>query len=131
MSNPAAVQTAPSAPPVAANTAIQGAAPPAPPPPAPAPRPRWSAARVLKGIASLRLTVFLFVLSLILVFYGTLAQIDSGIWTIMRNYFRSFIVWIPFQLSVQFGQVFLSLPKTLHIPGSFPFPAGLTLGTLL
>jgi hypothetical protein len=73
----------------------------------------------------------LFVLSLVLVFFGTVAQIDSGVWTVVSRYFRSFFVWIPFQLSVQFGQVFFGLPKTLHVPGSFPFPGGWLLGALL
>src|SRR5437016_1507871 len=109
MSDRTAIQAAPSAPP--APTGVTGAPlPPPATPPAPAPRPRWGVVKALKAIASLRLTVFLFVLSLILVFYGTLAQIDSGIWTIVRSYFRSFWVWIPLQLNVQFGQVFLGLP---------------------
>ena len=84
---------------------------------------------VLKPVASLRLTVVLFVLSIILVFCGTLAQIDNGIWTVVNDYFRSFFVWIPLQLFVRFGQVFFFLPKTLTVGGSFPFPAGWTLGT--
>src|SRR5207249_2188275 len=35
---------------------------------------------VLAALASLRLTVVLFSLSLVLVFCGTLAQVDAGIW---------------------------------------------------
>jgi hypothetical protein len=87
--------------------------------------------RALEALASLRLTVVLFVLSLLLVFFGTLAQIDSGIWTIVRDYFRSFYVWIPLQLMVKFGQVFFGLPATLTIKGAIPFPGGWTIGTLL
>src|SRR4051812_3967596 len=49
----------------------------------------------LEPIASLRMTVVLFVLSLILIFYGTWAQIDDSIWTTVNNYFRSRLVWIP------------------------------------
>src|SRR5262249_50514462 len=87
-----------------------------------------------------RLTVFLFVLSLGLVFFGTLAQIEGGIWTIVNDYFRSFIVWVPFQLLFQFGQVFFGLPTTtqvdgqpvhLVVPGGFPFPGGFVIGSLL
>src|SRR4051794_12190572 len=54
----------------------------------------WKALEVL---ASLRLTVVLFVLALILIFIGTLAQVDSGIWTVVNRYFRSFVAWLPFQ----------------------------------
>src|SRR5262249_21060994 len=72
-----------------------------------------------------------FVLSIVLVFCGTLAQIDNGLWTVVRDYFRSFYVWVPLQLFVRFGQVFFFLPKTMTVGGSFPFPAGWTLGGLL
>jgi hypothetical protein len=67
----------------------------------------------------------------VLIFCGTLAQIDNGIWTVVNSYFRWWYVWVPFQLFVRFGQVFFFLPKTLTVGGSFPFPGGWTLGTLL
>lgn len=79
----------------------------------------------LRPIASLRLTVVLFVLSMILVFYGTLAQVDLGIWTVVSRYFRSFIVWIPFRV-LAFNNV-----ETAHYPFSLPFPGGWLLGGLL
>src|SRR5262245_46746524 len=63
---------------------------------------------ILKPLASLRLTVVLFSLSLILVFFGTMAQIDKGIWTVVDQYFRSAFVWIPFQLGVKFYLVFFN-----------------------
>jgi hypothetical protein len=87
--------------------------------------------RVLVALASLRLTVALFVLSLGLVFFGTLAQMNAGIWTVVSGYFRSFLVWVPLQLFVQFGQVFYAVPRTWHVPGAFPFPGGWLLGTAL
>src|SRR5207248_554595 len=86
---------------------------------------------LLAPLASLRLTVALFALSLVLVFLGTLAQIDAGIWTVVNQYFRSLHVWVPFQLFVRFAQVFFYVPKTAELPGSFPFPGGWLLGTLL
>jgi hypothetical protein len=91
----------------------------------------WTVLRVLQLAASLRLTVALFVLSLLLVFFGTLAQIDHGIWTVVGDYFRSFGVMVPFQLFVKFGQVFFGLPADTTIPGSFPFLGGTTLGLML
>jgi hypothetical protein len=86
----------------------------------------------LAALASLRLTVVLLALSIVLVFVGTLAQIDGGIWTIVAKYFRSLVVFVPLQLFWQFGQVFLGLPD-YRLPEwlGFPYPGGWTLGTLL
>lgn len=109
-------------------------APETPAPPLAQPRPRsrvhpvW---RALTALASLRLTVGLLALSLILVFTGTLAQIDAGIWSVVGQYFRSWYVWIPWQLFVKFGQIFFWLPKDWTVSGSFPFPAGYTIGFAL
>ena len=66
-----------------------GVRPSAAPTPSPLPSPQPEARRakpglikqILAPVASLRLTVVLFVLALILVLAGTLAQIDHGIWT--------------------------------------------------
>jgi hypothetical protein len=73
-------------------------------------------------LASLRLTVVLFVLAFVLVFCGTLAQVDAGIWTVVKTYFRSAYVWIPFQIFV---------PRSVQVPGGFPFPGGWLIGGLL
>jgi hypothetical protein len=100
-------------------------------PPRPQPRrPSW-ALKPIRFLASLRLTVVLLTMSLFLVFLGTLAQIDGGIWTIVSKYFRTFWVWVPFQLFVQFGQRFFGFPATLRVGGSFPYPGGYVIGTLL
>jgi hypothetical protein len=87
--------------------------------------------KMLKPIASLRLTVVLFVLSMFLVFCGTLAQMDNGLWAILSGYFRAWLAWIPFQVFVRFGQVFFWFPKTWHVSGSFPFPGGYLIGGAL
>jgi len=86
---------------------------------------------LFKALASLRLTVILFVLSLILVFVGTLAQMDESINGVVARYFRSFFVWVPFQLFARFAMVFLDLDPKTHIPGAFPFPGGWLLGFTL
>jgi hypothetical protein len=78
--------------------------------------------RVLKILSSLKLTVTLLALSIFLIFAGTWAQIDLGIWTVLKVYFRSFLVMIPFQIF---------LPRTWDVPGSVPWPGGFTLGGLL
>ena len=72
---------------------------------------------------SLKLTVVLLVLSMVLVFAGTLAQVDQGIWTVVDQYFRCLIAWID--LSVFF-------PRAWPVPGiRIPFPGGFLIGGLL
>jgi hypothetical protein len=110
-------------------TAVSAAEPSLTPP---APRPsvrrtgvsRWLH-QCLQSLASLRLTVTLFVLSIFLVFTGTLAQVDANLWTIVERYFRSFYVWIPFQV------FFSAFASNIKVGGGFPFPGGWLLGSLL
>ena len=73
--------------------------------------------------ASLKVTVTLFALSIFLVLAGTLAQVGNGNWTVVDDYFRSALVWIPFQIF--FKRSFLA------VPGVFPYPGGWLLGALL
>ncbi len=84
--------------------------------------------QALHALASLRITVVLFMLALALVFFGTLAMIDQGILSVVKNYFRSTHVWIPFNLLVQFAQVFFEVSPTASLPGSFLFPGGWLIG---
>lgn len=78
---------------------------------------------IVRPISSLRLTVVLFALLMVLILAGTLAQTSAGIWTVVDDYFRSLVVLIPFQLFIP--------AKFVRLPGVFPFPGGLTLGVLL
>ena len=71
-------------------------------------------------LASLRLTVCVLVLSMLLIFFGTLAQTTRGIWWVMDAYFTSWFVWVP--LSV------FSAP-TQPLRGAFPFPGGSVSGS--
>jgi hypothetical protein len=89
------------------------------------------ARRFLTPLASLRVTVVLFALSILLVFFGTLAQVDQGIFTVLKNYFRCAVAWVPWQVFVRFGQTFLFIPQDANVPGHFPFPGGWLLGGLL
>lgn len=88
----------------------------------PGPEPRWK--QILTPIASLRLTVWLFALSMVIVFYGTLAQKDHGIWHVMDHYFRcKTITWIPLHVV---------LFRAIDPVGfAIPFPGGWVLGALL
>jgi len=87
--------------------------------------------RCLKAAASLRITVFLMALSILLIFFGTLAQVDQGIGTVLHAYFRTWLAWIPWQVFVRFGQVFFHVSQDTQVSGSFPFPGGWLLGGLL
>ncbi len=87
--------------------------------------------KLLAPVASLRVTVVLFALSILLVFFGTLAQVDEGIFTVLKEYFRTGLAWIPLQIFVRFGQVFFGVPASARLEGSFPFPGGWLLGGLL
>ena len=82
----------------------------------------WSSYSLIAPIASLRLTVFLFVLAFILVFTGTLAQVHVGIWTVVNTYFRSLIVWMPLQIF---------FPESVQVGGGFYFPGGWLIGGAL
>src|SRR5688572_17826741 len=77
-------------------------------------RPIW------KFFTSLRLTVVCLAFSVLLVFLGTLAQVEEGLYAAQARWFRSFIVWFDF-----FG----------WRPGGFkpvlPLPGGYTVGIVL
>src|ERR1019366_5269461 len=72
--------------------------------------------RLVAFFSSLRLTVVLLVMSMVMVFAATLDQVNLGVWGIQEKYFRSFLVFS-------------------HLPGSrFPlpvFPGGYLLGAAL
>lgn len=80
------------------------------------------AARLITALASLRLTVTLFALSIFLVFAGTLAQVEYGIWQIMDRYFRCVVAWIDVG-PLTFGLVDTDL--------ALPYPGGWLLGGVL
>lgn len=65
-------------------------------------------------VVSLKLTIVLLLLSMVLIFAGTLDQVNLGIWAVQEKYFRSFVVYLPV------GQAM--------IPA---FPGGYTVGGLL
>lgn len=82
----------------------------------------FSLAQLLAPLASLKLTVGLFAISIVLVLAGTLAQIDHDIWYVIDNYFRCFLTRIEFQVF---------FPRSWDVPGTFPFPGGWLIGTVL
>ena len=52
--------------------------------------------RILTPLASLRITVTLISVTLLLVFAGTTAQKDFGAWDVQREYFYTWGVVAPF-----------------------------------
>jgi hypothetical protein len=78
--------------------------------------------QIVLVLASLKLTVVLMAFAIVLVFVGTLAQVDEGIWTVVEKYFRSAYVLVPFQLF---------FPRDWQVPGRFPFPGGWLIGGVM
>src|SRR5436190_13603515 len=48
---------------------------------------------VWRFLTSLRLTVVCLALAVLLIFFGTLAQVDEGLWNAQKIWFYSYIVW--------------------------------------
>lgn len=94
--------------------------------PRPTAKPVHPAKRALRSIASLRLTVVLLGGCMVLVFWGTLAQVDTGLQMVLSNYFRSFVAWVP--LRVIFA---LQVPAEGVWTTTIPFPGGWAWGTVL
>jgi hypothetical protein len=71
-----------------------------------------TAVRKLRNFfVSLKLTVVLLVLSMILIFAGTLAQVDLGIWVVQSQFFHSFLaIW-------HVGPLYVPLPGGYLIGG--------------
>ena len=86
------------------------------------------ARKVLAPIASLKIAVTLFALSLVLVFFGTLAQTTVGIWTVVDQYFYSWFVNIELRHFNEFLTAF-NLPAWRDLEDAkIPFPAGKLIG---
>jgi hypothetical protein len=91
---------------------------------------RLSFAQLLSTLASLRLTVGLFALSIFLVFVGTLAQKDHDVWFVVEHaYFRVWVAHVEWRGFERLVQMFA--PVHWNLSGSFPFPGGNTIGLAL
>lgn len=75
-------------------------------------QPVWSLIqKTLEPVASLRLTVALFAMSIMLVMVGTLAQVDKDIWEVIGTYFRCWVAWVPAQVFIPPSFV---IPQEVH-----------------
>ena len=87
---------------------------------------------VLQVVASLRLTVVLFGLSIFLVFVGTLAQVDHDVWHVVNHtYFRVWIAQVEFRAFGRLAAMFTDGLNPTAWTGSFPFPGGRIIGIAL
>jgi len=82
---------------------------------------------ILKALGSLRLTVVLFALSLVIVMVGTLAQDEMNMLEVKQRYFLSWIA--PLHIDDFFPQAFYR--HDTPIPGVLPIPGGAMIGMLL
>ena len=53
--------------------------------------------RAVKLLASLKLTCTLFILAMVIIFVGSLAQSRRDVWQVMGQYFRTYLAWIDVQ----------------------------------
>ncbi|MEZ5944816.1 MAG: cytochrome c biogenesis protein CcsA [Planctomycetaceae bacterium] len=86
---------------------------------------------LLSPLASLKLTVVLLLMSVFIVFVGTLAQVDKDIWEVINDYFRTtngdFIVWI--KPSIFFPPAFFpDRPAIANADFALPYPKGWMIG---
>lgn len=90
--------------------------------------PGWlTSESILKALGSLKFTVGLFAISLLLVLVGTLAQDEMNMQDVKSRYFLSWIAMLHFD--DLFPQAFL--PHTKKIPGILPIPGGALVGVML
>jgi len=79
--------------------------------------------RLVQALASMRLTVALLGLAMVLIFVGTLAQTRLGVWQVVDTYFRAPIAWVDLGVFA---------PTSVGVDGVvIPLPGGLLLGMLL
>lgn len=81
------------------------------------------AVAIVKPLASLKLTVFLLVLSVLTVWIATLDQTRIDIWELKAKHFHNLLVYVPFQ--TLFAPAWF--PTLQDIPGGFYIPSGITL----
>src|SRR5688500_18337388 len=82
----------------------------------------------MKSLASLKLTVVLFALGILVIFIGTLAQTEADIWQVVRDYFHAWIMWVD--VNLLFPKSFFPNMPQINLP-LIPLPGGMTVGVLM
>ena len=90
------------------------------------------------ALASLRLTVVLFATSILLILFGTLAQVHHDVWFVVRkSHFYVFFAWIEIRAVGELGEMLLGgywkqwFGNWEQSRAGFYFPGGLTVGGLM
>ncbi len=84
---------------------------------------------VVRFLASLKVTVTLLALSIILVLAGTLAQAEADIWEVVGHYFRCWTTSI--ELRVFFPKSFFPNMREISPMFALPFPGGFSIGVAM
>ena len=86
-------------------------------------------AKLMRPLASLKLTVALLSMATFLVLAGTMAQVNSDIWEVVEKYFRCNLAWIDLQIF--FPPSFF--PSKPNVPDwmVIPFPGGRLIGVVM
>lgn len=90
--------------------------------------------KAVRTLASLKLTCGLFVLAMIVVFVGSLAQSRRDVWQVMAEYFRTYIAWIQIRdlfPPSMFGDQGDRIAESLGVFSKIPFPGGWTIGWIM
>lgn len=82
---------------------------------------------IVAPLASLKLTVFLLVLSVLITFIATLDQTRADVYQVKMKHFENLMVEVPFQTFF----VPRWFPDNQNIPGSFYIPSGITVLVLM
>ena len=85
--------------------------------------------KLMRPLASLKLTVALLSMATFLVLAGTMAQVNSDIWEVVEKYFRCNLAWIDLQIF--FPPSFF--PSKPNVPDwmVIPFPGGRLIGVVM
>lgn len=82
---------------------------------------------ILRAMGSLKITVAMFGLGILLLLFGTLAQDQQNLAEVKRIYFNAWLAVIPFDVLVPIT----IFPHATPYPGVFPFPGGATIGLIM
>ncbi len=82
---------------------------------------------MIRAMGSLKITVAMFGLGILLLLFGTLAQDQQNLAEVKRLYFNAWLAVIP--LDVLFPITIF--PHATAYPGVFPFPGGATIGLIM
>lgn len=90
--------------------------------------------RALTVLSSLKLTIVLFSLAMVIVFVGSLAQSRRDVWQVMAEYFRTYVAWIQIKdlfPPSMFPQLMNFDWNRLGPLQQIPFPGGWTIGWVM